>query len=362
MFGQVIAQPRPQGQERADTPSDTSSHVHKINVVLRGRNRDLERQRDAYPALILGGFLGCELHPALRARSYNTRTRDDAANMHIVLRSITLLLMTAVLATSAAADCSVIDTLDGLQSVQTRIAQNPDTPLRISDMRYLRRHSANLDENVVFQAMGGNASPEEEESFLQYFSNLEALLNHASIDDPQDLERHFSNPSVRYNLDSVGQHITDMHCTADGIIATGAPDEAETQPDEAATSLIDYTYLILMIAISVVLGGFTYWFVRKRTKKTDRMVRHFSNYNADYRVGQQVENGIILDVNVKGAKLQHGPNGSLEVGSTIDVFVMNEWMPCTVAWSNNYYSGLLFQTTLDEAVVQHICEASTEAA
>ncbi len=286
--------------------------------------------------------------------------------MQMIVRLITLLIMAALFATSAAANCRVIDTLDKLQVVQARLAQNPDTSLRISDMQFLRRHVSTLSESMVLDAVDGSALSAQGASFLRFIRHLDELLNQVSVDDAQEIQRHFANPNVRFNLDSIRQRVTDLRCTAAEIAAADFPEEQEDQLQDllqdAIVHLVSNKYLVLLLGIGIVVPICAYIFFLNRAKKGVRLVRHFTYYEASYRIDEQLENGTILNVNAKGAKLKHGSLGRLEAGGTLDILVMENWIPCRVSWSNHYYSGITFNQPLDKQQVQYIREPSSEAA
>ena len=58
--------------------------------------------------------------------------------------SVSLAIGTFGAAPPALADCAVIDQLDKLHIIQTRLARDPDTALFFSDIRQLRTISAGI--------------------------------------------------------------------------------------------------------------------------------------------------------------------------------------------------------------------------
>ena len=57
----------------------------------------------------------------------------------------------------AYADCALIDRIDRLFTIQSRLARDPDTTFFATDIRQLRRISAGISSRAVLTAVDGNS-------------------------------------------------------------------------------------------------------------------------------------------------------------------------------------------------------------
>jgi hypothetical protein len=117
-------------------------------------------------------------------------------------------------ACAAHANCGVIETLDKLHSVETRLMRNPNSPLFTSDIRYLTNQARQLSGSSITDGIGANPLSDQGSAFLYFIYYAKKLALEVSVDDPATAIRHFQNPEVSENIATVGSYLGEIHCSA----------------------------------------------------------------------------------------------------------------------------------------------------
>lgn len=289
--------------------------------------------------------------------------------MRLTAFALILGTTTGAHAQSASPECLIIDGLDTVLTVQSRLSRNPDSILFISDIRVLRTEMSFLSERATLEAVESNSLSIKGYTFLRFLRNTQALLEMVSLDDPNSVKPHFSR-GVRSNLSDIGQYLPDLRCS-DSDIATAAQEaiqsarNATNSDDEddageiiraAADQLLNWTNLfgLIGLGISAVLTRRIALTLLVRHKR--RAKRQPAIYAADYTLGNRTKTGVLIDINCFGTKLRHAETGPIGKGSTIDVQIGGDRIRGIVAWTNTHYAGVQFRTPISLTAVQKICE------
>jgi hypothetical protein len=270
---------------------------------------------------------------------------------------ISLILSNLAVGSALHANCILIDTLDKLQIIQTRLARNPDTALFSSDIRQLRAMRATIGDRETLDAVDGNRFTGKGAAFIRFLQNTQDLLQGASLDDPHSVRHHFTTRN-RANLAAIRSHLNDLRCTTDQIAiesattdnpTDGTNSDAEDLAEVAETlsALADELFqwrtlviaLTLMAVVTTVTPPLRRWLILRRR----RVKRHNTTYATHYLWNDREINGLLLDINCYGTKLRHEADNPIPLGQTIDVKICNDWVGGTVMWVNTHYSGLQFR-------------------
>jgi len=262
----------------------------------------------------------------------------------------------------AAADCIVIDRLDQLQIIQARLARDPDTALFATDIRQLRRLSTGLGDGDVLDAVDGNRFTGSGADFIGFLDDTQALLQRASLYDPQSVRPHFT-AARRANLTTIRTHLHPLRCTDNDLSiarssaasSTGAGGEGSDEEDlaevaDTLSALADEVFRIrTFVIVLTVVAAFVIiapvlrnWLHLRRRKAKRHNTRHMTHYHWDSRVIQ----GMLVDINCYGAKLKHEKDNPLPVGSSVDIKIDEGDVTGTVMWSNTHYSGVQFRKSI----------------
>lgn len=137
--------------------------------------------------------------------------------MNILLHRYRLAILLIWIASMTHANCGVIDTLDKLHSVETRLSHNPNSPLFTSDIRFLTSQARQLSGSSVTEGLGASPISDKGTAFLYFIYYAKKLALEVSVDDPSTAMRHFQNPVVRENITDVGTFLTEMRCSESEI-------------------------------------------------------------------------------------------------------------------------------------------------
>jgi hypothetical protein len=223
----------------------------------------------------------------------------------------------------------------------------------------------------MLEAVEGNAIIGKGATFVRFLRNTQSMLQGASMDDPHSVRPHF-NLAARQNLQDIGGYLTTLRCTSDQISIDQAAQAAEairgnSDADdlqevaavlsELAKEIFQWRTLVIIAAIGLVTGiavpQIQKWLIGRRRRAT----RHNTSYPAKYRWDDRTTQGMLLDINCYGTKLRHETGNPLPQGSSLEVFIQEEWSHCTVMWSNAHYSGLQFKSAIDLDTVHAVCRA-----
>ncbi|SFR41682.1 hypothetical protein SAMN04488005_1678 [Yoonia tamlensis] len=133
--------------------------------------------------------------------------------MNARLRQYIVLLLLTCFAGRACANCAVINTIDNLHSVETRLLHNPNSPLFISEIRYLTSQARQLSGSSITEGIGANPMSEKGAALLYFIYYAKKLTLEVSIDEPNTAMRHLQNPQVLENMATVGTYLNSMRCT-----------------------------------------------------------------------------------------------------------------------------------------------------
>jgi hypothetical protein len=276
----------------------------------------------------------------------------------------------------AHADCAIIDQLDKLYILQTRLANNPDTALFRDDIRQLRMISQNISNQDAVRAVDGNAIIGKGAGFVQFLENTQSLLRGTSLDDPFSVQSHFTR-SARQNLQNIGGYLTDLRCTDTQIAldrAQRAADPTRSNSDaedlqevaevlkQLMAEIFRWRTLVIVVVLSitcaVAIPQIRRWvLIRRRRAK-----RHSTSYPTHYTWAERTCSGTLVDINCHGTKLQHEAGNPLPLGALLEVAINGEMTAGAVKWSNVHYSGVQFDTSIDLEQVYAICAAASSLA
>ena len=266
----------------------------------------------------------------------------------------------------AHANCLLIDELDKLHIIQSRLANDPATGLFATDIRQLRVISSGISNRAAVDAVEGNSFTGHGADVVRFLQETQLLLQRASLDDPQSVRGHF-NRETRANLARVGTHLTDLRCRSDQIAidaqiaaerGTGGSSDAEdlAEVTETLNGLADEVFQLrsLLILILVVTGtSLIMPLVRHRLiLRRRRAKRHNITYPTHYLHDDRKIEGMLIDINCHGTKLRHETDNPLAKGVQVDIEVCDAFISGTVMWSNAHYSGIQFRNLISLAEVE----------
>ena len=133
--------------------------------------------------------------------------------MNVILHRWRLACVLIWIASAAHANCGVINTLDKLHAVESRLAHNPTSPLFTSDIRLLTSQARQLSGSSITEGLGANPVSDKGTAFLYFIYYAKKLALEVSVDDPTTAMRHFQSPAVLDNIATVGNYLTDMRCS-----------------------------------------------------------------------------------------------------------------------------------------------------
>ncbi len=285
------------------------------------------------------------------------------------MRSLTAFLTVVIclcsMANMARANCAVIDAVDNLHAVQSRLARDTLSPMYVSDIRFLRAQLSVIADRQVETAVGAGPLTGKGATFARFMRNTRALVQRASIDDSLQVRVFFNNPEVQADLQAVGIFLGDMRCTESQIAAdaaTARPDSDDSAAEvlrNAAKEVLDPTNILVVstIIIAGIAGTkvISAWIAlrRRRTK------RHPAKFETTYMINDQTKYGVLHDISGYGAKLAQDTATPLTEKSAISILIFDEWIAGTVQWSNSHYSGINFKTTLKQNIVRKVSKNVT---
>ncbi len=289
--------------------------------------------------------------------------------------AITLAMNTIWVGQPAQADCLVIDQLDKLHTLQSRLARDPDTALFANDIRQLRVISRSLANGDAVGAVDGNSFTGPGADIVRFLENTKTLLQRASLHDPQSVRPHFTR-SVRNNLQEVATHLTALRCndtqiavdtaTASQEGTSGGDRDAEDLAEVAETlsAIAEEVFQLRSLAIVIAIGVITSitapiikrWIVLRRR----RAKRHNTTYAMQYLWNDRTIPGVLIDINCHGTKLRHEKDNPIPIGENIKLQICGEWSTGTVMWSNAHYSGVQFNRIIGLTEVKTICTQSEQ--
>ena len=289
---------------------------------------------------------------------------------HYILM-ITFTLVLLGFSRFAHANCMMIDQIDQLHILQTRLTNNPDTSLFPYDIRQLRTISNKISNREALEAVAGNAIMGKGASFVRFLQNTQNLLQGASLDDPYSVQSHFTR-AARKNLQDISGYLTDLRCTDTQITidqARAAADPIRVNSDAEDLEQVAQTLrevivevfqwrtflivLILAIIASVATPLIQHWLIRRLR----RAKRHNTYYKTQYSWDGCTIDGMIMDINCHGTKLRHETDNPLPRGGLVDICIDDEWLGGTVMWSNVHYSGIKFSDMIALSKVDAVCAA-----
>jgi len=279
-----------------------------------------------------------------------------------------LFVLCAALSGPAFANCMVIDQLDKLYVLQSRMMNNPATGLFATDMRQLRTISSSLSDGSVLNAVGGNSFLGKGARFVGFVADTRTLLQSVSLDDPNSVRPHFT-AARRARLSAVGSDLNPLRCTRADVTAaraeaaTNASEEAGTATTDAddlrdvtqtlarvADEIFQIRTVLVLVFIGAAVAILTPLIRSHLILRQRRAKRHTTKYRTQYDWGDVVTNGTLLDINCFGTKLRHEAETAHERNKDITIRIDDKWVTGTIMWSNDHYSGVQFKRaiTLDD--------------
>ena len=267
--------------------------------------------------------------------------------------------------------CLVIDRLDTVHALQTRISRSPAATFISADFDLLRSQLRGLNETTTLDAINSHSGSAQGAAFLRLLQDTENLLQIARMGNPDSITQHFTQ-KVRSNLATVSRYLTDLRCSDDAIrIArygqdqTGARETEETLDNAAAivwrmiAEILDLTNLFLLMGavVCIVFGTHVTRQMISRSKR--RAKRQTSHYSTSYQIKGKTRPGTLLDINCFGTKLKHAEQGAIPAGSESSIKIGDDWVPGIIAWTNAHYAGVQFKRAISLAAVTTVCETKS---
>ncbi|MDX8352228.1 hypothetical protein [Cognatiyoonia sp. IB215182] len=283
--------------------------------------------------------------------------------MRLLACAFAICLATGAQAQSVSQGCLVIADIDRLHDIQTRLARNPDSVMFVDDIRMLRKTVSDISDRAALEAVESNTLAIKGNTFTRFLQNTRALLELASLDDPNSVAPHFTS-RVRTNLANVRSYLVDLRCTAEEIAAAEdaaavaitdtSDDDAVEIIREAAQQLISWTNLFLFTSIGLSTLVIIRLWHRFSVRRKRRAKRHAVTYKTAYRLANATRPGRLIDINCYGTKLRHGQNVPPSKGTALDVLIGDDWVSASVMWTNAHYAGVQFKRSVSLDVVQEV--------
>jgi len=271
----------------------------------------------------------------------------------------------------ANADCVLIDRLDQLHTIQSRLVRSPDAGLFATDLRQLRGISAEISDRDVLDAIDGNRARGRGADFMRFLQDIQGVLQQASFDDPQSI-RHQITPETFATLDSIANHLKDLRCTPDQI-AIGAATAAARSPtsDSDAEDLAEIFENLIRFAkealrprnlfIAVTTAIIVAWalphFQNWRRLLRRKAKRHNIQYLTQYKWAGHRYTGTLVDISCHGTKLKHDAEMPPPLRTIVGMTIGDDLIEGTVIWNNMHYSGVQFRKAVSLATVKLACKA-----
>ena len=292
------------------------------------------------------------------------------------MRHLATICIIAVLfglgAGSARANCMVIDRIDKLHAIQSRLARGPDTGLFATDIRQLRAIMRGLSNRAALDAVDGNVIAGRGADILRMLRQTQQMLVGASLDDPATVQNHFT-ADVRRTLSKVGDHLHDLRCTSEQVsIDQARAAQAVAAGDSDAEDLAQVMRTLAALGQEAMrprsIGGFTLTIIaiivltpvvrRWITLRRRRAMRRPANYPTSYRHHDLSIDGSLIDINCFGTKLARTGDHLLDCGDRIEIAIHEDWVPGIVIWSNRHYSGVRFARRIRLVDVEGVVASS----
>lgn len=283
--------------------------------------------------------------------------------MRLLACAVAMFFATGALAQSAAQACLVIADIDRLHGIQTRLARNPGTVLFVDDIRMLRNTVSSISDRAALDAVQSNALAAKGTTFVRFLQNTRALLQLASLDDPNSVAPHF-NSRIRTNLSNVQTYLIDLRCTDEELAAAEdittraafdpSDDDAVQIIRQAAEELINLTNLVHCTSIALLGVATTRLWHKLDARRRRRTKRHAAAYRTLYRLINATGAGRLIDINCYGTKLRHGMTAPPDRGSIVDIQIGDAWVEGSVMWTNAHYAGVQFKRSITLEIVHHV--------
>ena len=285
--------------------------------------------------------------------------------MRLAVFALVMCISTGAQAQSVRQACLVIDGLDIMHAIQTRLARNPDTILFADDIRVLRAKIGSISDRAALEAIQSNSLAIKGNTFLRFLQNTRALLQKVSMDDPDSITPHFNTP-VRRNLSNISRHLVNLRCPEDEIAAAedelalsggidAEGDDAIQIIREAANELVSLKNFIVFSGVTLGAVAITRLWQHLSARQRRRAKRHATRYKTSYRLDNATHDGVVIDINCFGVKLRHGANLPVTKGSQINISMGDEWVTGKAMWSNAHYVGVQLNPTISLAMVDQVC-------
>ncbi|MEO1639751.1 MAG: PilZ domain-containing protein [Pseudomonadota bacterium] len=274
-------------------------------------------------------------------------------------------------------DCVIVDQLDTIWAIQTRLYRNPATALFTNDIRQLRQITGRLSNSDAIQVVGGTSISGKGATFRRFLDDTRDLLRRTSLDDPFSTRPHFT-AQVLNRLSDVEQDLLELRCDAQQIaIATRERSERGFSGEDIGEdvedievvreTLAEYREQVMQprnFVILFVVGGAAMvltplirkWLIWRRRKAK----RHNTSYATTYQLDERKLPGMLIDINCFGTKLKHGLETPPEVGAVVEIDILDQTTPGAVKWANTHYVGVQFDQQISLGTVGVIVNQARE--
>ncbi len=176
--------------------------------------------------------------------------------MNANLSTLCLIALLWLGASPAMANCRVLDLVDRIHTLQMRLIISPDTPSFQSDIRLIRRYAGMLDDDMLLDAVDAFGFSRQGMTTMRYSAYVRDLLNQTSIDDIETARRHYQDPSVLNNIESMTGYLDNLRCTAVEIANTPMPEPSVEDFGQGLRDSIreKLDWRIALIGIALITG------------------------------------------------------------------------------------------------------------
>ena len=256
-----------------------------------------------------------------------------------------------------------------LHLIQTRMASGEGEALFNNDMRFLRNHLGRVNIDRLLTATRETAHSPGGQAIVGLVNQTRRLLRTMDHSSPATIRAHFTDPDVQINMAHIRQAMPRWLCPVEGPITmepwTVREDDNDLwapRPEVPSQFRIQMFFNIKASAILLILTALivtTYVVHRRRSLRNRRRSKRYpTNFPTTYRIGAKEMPGTLLDISGKGTKLQFDKQFPVKKGAPVEVKIFGKWMAGTAVWGNIHYSGILFQSTLNDRTIRDLREAS----
>ena len=274
--------------------------------------------------------------------------------MHLLLKAVYVIALTVFWASTAAGNCRVINTLDNLHAVETRLMNNLHSPLFTSEIQYLKNQTDQITYSVMLNSIETGSFSLKGATFLRFMNNARTLSARVSIDDPTTAAYFFSQRSVQRNIENVGAYLDQMRCTPSEVAAANfiEVDASALQSEKSyiarehlqnlltLQNIFIFTGLLSTLTIALIFSQHDIRF------KTRGFLRYKIDYTTTIKLDDSIKVCTVNNISRSGARVKLDSNSPFTQGVKIAILLEKNWTETTIAWNRATELGLKFDKPL----------------